>query len=163
MRLVVSDTGPVNYLVFIEQIGILPTLFERVFIPSLAFQELIHPNAPDAVRTLIQSRPSWLEVREPHSGSESDSSLRSLDAGVRAAIQLASGLGADLVLMDDRTGAAAAQRKGFAVTGTIGLLYLAAQRGLLDLREAFERLRQTSFRCPDEIMAQLLHRFQTEA
>lgn len=56
----------------------------------------------------------------------------------------------------------AAQRMGLAVTGTIGLLYLAPRRGLLGLSETFERLRQTSFRCPNEIMVQLLNRFDRE-
>lgn len=56
----------------------------------------------------------------------------------------------------------AAQRMGLAVTGTIGLLYLAARRGLLGLSETFECLRQTSFRCPNEIMVQLLNRFDRE-
>jgi hypothetical protein len=64
--------------------------------------------------------------------------------------------------MDDREGVAAAQSMGLAVTGTIGLLYLAARRGLLDLSEAFERLQHTSFRCPDKIMVELLNRFERE-
>jgi uncharacterized protein len=64
--------------------------------------------------------------------------------------------------MDDREGTVAAQRMGLAVAGTIGLLYLAARRGLLDLSETFEQFRQMSFRCPDEIMVQLLNRFDRE-
>ncbi len=75
---------------------------------------------------------------------------------------LACELYADLLLMDDREGVAAAQSMGLAVTGTIGLLYLAARRGLLDLTEAFERLQRTSFRCPDRIMVELLRRFERE-
>lgn len=162
MRLVVSDTGPVNYLILIEHIEILPGLFEKVIIPDVVFRELTHPNAPDVVRGWIQDPPSWLEVREPLPETDLDSPVRSLDAGERAAILLARELGADLLLMDDREGVAAAQSMGLAVTGTIGLLYLAARRGLLDLSEAFERLRHTSFRCPDRIMVELLNRFERE-
>jgi predicted nucleic acid-binding protein len=88
--------------------------------------------------------------------------VRSLDAGERAAILLARELGADLLLIDDREGVAAAQGMGLAVTGTIGLLYLAARRGPLDLSEAFKRLRHTSFRCPDRIIVELLNRFERD-
>jgi predicted nucleic acid-binding protein len=34
MRLVVADTGPLNYLVLIEAIELLPKLFEKVFAPE---------------------------------------------------------------------------------------------------------------------------------
>lgn len=30
MRLVIADTGPLNYLILIEHIDLLPALFERV-------------------------------------------------------------------------------------------------------------------------------------
>jgi hypothetical protein len=75
---------------------------------------------------------------------------------VRAALALARTLSAELVLMDDRVGVAVAQRQGFTVTGTLGVLDLAAQRGLVDLADAFARLRATSFRYPPEMMDALL-------
>jgi len=35
MRLVVADSSPLNYLVWIEQVEILPALFERIFVPEV--------------------------------------------------------------------------------------------------------------------------------
>jgi predicted nucleic acid-binding protein len=32
MRLVVADTGPLNYLLLIEAIDLLPKLFNRIFV-----------------------------------------------------------------------------------------------------------------------------------
>jgi|GEM_PF-4910714 len=32
--MVVSDTGPINYLILIGQIGLLPSCFDRVVIPA---------------------------------------------------------------------------------------------------------------------------------
>ena len=52
---------------------------------------------------------------------------------------------ADLLLMDDHDGVTAARQRGFAVTGTLGLLDLAARKGLVDLAAAFTRLKATSF------------------
>src|SRR3979490_1559878 len=85
-----------------------------------------------------------LEVRQ-------DSHVRDamrLDEGERAAILLATQIGADLLLIDDRDGVNVARSKGFAVTGTLGILDLAATRGLIRLNEAVEHLKNTSFRYP---------------
>jgi predicted nucleic acid-binding protein len=82
--------------------------------------------------------------------------LKGIDEGERAAIQLASYLDADLLLMDDRKGVSAAKRKGLRVTGTLGVLDLAAQRGLVDFAQAVGRLRQTTFRVPKAILDSLI-------
>jgi predicted nucleic acid-binding protein len=75
-----------------------------------------------------------------------------LDAGEEAAILLALELHADLLLMDDEEGVMAARAKGLEVTGTLGLLSRAAHRHLINLADAFERLRRTNFSCRQEIM-----------
>ena len=80
------------------------------------------------------------------------------DTGERAAIQLAVSLNADLLLMDDRKGVNAAQRKGLRVTGTLGILDLAAQRGLADFARAVNQLRQTNFRVPRDLLDALLEK-----
>ena len=157
MRLVVADTGPLNYLVLIEQIEILPALFENVFVPQAVRDELRHQDAPEIVRHWIAEPPSWVEIVALTAGNDQPA-LRRLDEGERAAIQLAAQIGADLVLIDEREGAAVARSMGFAVTGTLGILDLAAYRGLLALGEAPERLKATSFRCRPEIMDALLAR-----
>ena len=47
---------------------------------------------------------------------------------------------------------------GFAVTGTLGILDLAARRGLIRLKEVVERLKATSFRCRSDVLDALLAR-----
>lgn len=155
MRLVVADTGPLNYLVLIDAIELLPKLFEKVFTPAAVQAELLNPDAPAMVRAWAAQPPSWLDVRAVASGID-DPAWRALDAGEREALALARTLSADLVLMDDRAGVAVAQRQGFAVTGTLGVLDLAAQHGLVGLADVFVRLRATSFRYPPQIMDALL-------
>ena len=56
------------------------------------------------------------------------------------AVALAIELHADLLLMDDRDGVRAARRKGIEVTGTLGLLGIAAKSGLLNLADACDRI-----------------------
>jgi predicted nucleic acid-binding protein len=156
VRLVISDTGPINYLVLIGHIDLLPILFERVIMPVAVLDELADPDAPPSVRAWIANPPNWIEVRESPAFFD-DALLATLDDGERAAIALAA-LHPELLLllMDDRAGVLVARKKGLAVTGTLGVLDMASQRGLLDLAEAFKRLRNTTFRCPEEIMNGLL-------
>jgi predicted nucleic acid-binding protein len=157
MRLVVADTGPLNYLVLIRQIEVLPTLFERVFIPELVRNELQHAQAPTNARRWIAAPPSWLEI-VPAGQETMDRDLLRLGDGERAAILLALRIRADLLLIDDRDGVSFARSRGFAVTGTLGILDLAAARGLIDLHEAVERLKGTSFRYPPDVLDALLAR-----
>jgi predicted nucleic acid-binding protein len=159
MRLVVADTGPINYLVLIDAVGLLPQLFERIFIPVVVHAELIDSEAPEKVRAWIGQAPAWLEVRPNPESNNGNLDERILDEGERAAIALARVINADLILMDDRAGVAVARRHGLAVTGTLGVLELAARRRLIDLGSALTRLKTTNFRYPPELIDALLARW----
>ncbi len=151
MRVVVSDTGPLNYLVLIDQIELLPTLFTVVLIPGAVYAELDDIETPPPVRDWLKSMPGWLVVETP-SPTTIDADVRSLDTGEQAAIALAAQVHADLLLMDDRAGVAVARARGFATTGTLGLLVMGARLGLVNLDDAFARLKTTSFRYRQEML-----------
>src|SRR5215471_11415476 len=103
MTIVVADTSPLNYLVLISEIDLLPTLYGNIVIPEEVFGELIHPDAPFAVREWARQRPAWLDVRrKPLDGKSL--LLEDLDAGECAAIQLAHSEERALLLMDDAGG-----------------------------------------------------------
>lgn len=155
MRLVVADTGPLNYLILIQAVDLLPNLFEHILIPAAVYAELSHPSAPASVRAFVTAKPTWLEVH-PDPALYADADDAALDEGEQAAIALAASIGADLILMDDRAGVAAALRRGLAVAGTLGVLDLAARRGLVDLATALARLKATNFRYRPEILDALL-------
>jgi predicted nucleic acid-binding protein len=156
VRAVIADTGPIHYLVLIGHSEILPALFEKVIIPSVVRDELARMEAPDVVRNWILAAPAWLDV-QAHPGSPfDDPSLDGLDDGEKAALALAGSLAADLVLMDDRDGVRVARNKGFRVIGTLRVLDLGERRGLLDLADAFERIKRTNFRYRQEVMDELL-------
>ncbi len=50
--IVIADTGPINYLVLIGEIEVLPELYDRILTRRLICSELEHPRAPEAVRLL---------------------------------------------------------------------------------------------------------------
>jgi predicted nucleic acid-binding protein len=154
--LVIADTSPLNYLVWIDSVVILPMLFGKVIIPSEVRDELLAPDAPLVVRFWANQLPNWIEVQTPPSDLRDDPRWQSLDLGERAALALATSLQPSVLLIDERTGSAIARGLGFSVTGTLGVLDEAARRKLISLPDAIDRLKQTSFRYPKAIVARLL-------
>jgi len=155
--IVVADTSPINYLILIEEIDILPKMYGRVVVPQTVREELVRGSAPQLVRSWVDHLPIWLEVRSPL--AVPDSSLAKLDAGERDAIMLATELHADQLIVDDREGRREAERRGIPVMGTLGVLREAATLKLLDIRVAAERLQATSFYVAPEVLAKLLKDF----
>lgn len=152
--LIVSDTGPLNYLVLIQHQDILPALFGSVVIPQKVFEELQREAAPQAVQEWISNPPDWLSVRAVQ--RPLDLVTDTLGDGEREAILLAEELHADALLIDDKDGRDEAARRQIPFTGTLGVLQAAALKNLIDLPEAIRRLRQTSFREPTQIVAAML-------
>ncbi len=152
--IVVSDTSPLSYLVLIQHADVLPALFGRVLAPPAVIAELRHPGTPAAVRAWAETAPAWLEVRAPAS---LDPTLQ-LGPGEVEAISLAREVKADAVLIDERKALTAARKCGLFVTGTLGVLEIAAEKGLIALPAAFAALRQTSFRVSDGLLDEMLPR-----
>jgi predicted nucleic acid-binding protein len=113
-------------------------------VPKVVSTELASRKSPAAVQKWINNPPAWLKVLENDRQESHDTSLEDLDAGERAAIQLARAIHADLLLMDDRQGVTAARAMGIRATGTLGVLDVAADR-LVDFGLAIEKLARTNF------------------
>jgi len=152
--IVIADTSPLNYLLLIGEIDLLPKLYPHIAIPPAVQVELRNADAPDIVRAWIENPPAWLAIMAPHSSD--DPRLSALDSGEREALALALELRADLVLIDERDARAVAELCGLTVAGTMRVLASAANLNLVDLEEAFGRLRCTSFRVHPYLMEQLL-------
>jgi predicted nucleic acid-binding protein len=157
MRVVVADTSPLNYLVLIKHEQLLPSLYRSVVIPSAVHAELSDEGAPDKVRTWVATRPDWLEIAS-EAPTDDAPDLRGLGPGERAAILLSAQIGTDLLLVDDRRAVRVSERRGVSVMGTLGVLDLAATRGLISFADAVERLRTTNFRYPPNLLEALLKR-----
>lgn len=110
MRVVVADATPLHYLILIDAVDVLPSLFKKIHVPIEIYDELTHEAAPPKVRGWMQQLPEWLVLLPV---STEDPSLAALDRGERSAIALAESLGADLLSIDDRAGAILAQREAW--------------------------------------------------
>ena len=62
--IVVADTSPVNYLVLIDEIDLLPQLFGTVVMPEAVWKELQAERSPLVVKNWISTNPSWIDVQQ---------------------------------------------------------------------------------------------------
>lgn len=154
--IIVSNTSPINYLVLVEQIDLLPKLFKQIAIPEAVYQELSAPEAPKLVKNWIATPPEWLKIYTVT--QVSDAMIDLLDPGERAAILLAQELNADLVLLDDMKARQSAKNRGLSITGILGILDRAATMDLIDLLVVVQSLQNTSFWASDSLFKRLLDR-----
>ena len=69
--IVVSDTGPINYLLIINRIELLPRLFKTVVFPPAVIDELSDADAPAKVQRWAGNLPAWARVQIPTQADQS--------------------------------------------------------------------------------------------
>jgi len=139
--LVIADSSPFVVLVNIGHIDVLPKLFGRVVVPPAVASELAASSRPQTVRDFAANPPDWLRVQRPVAVQP----IPSLHPGETEAISLALELHADLILIDERAAYREAVARRLNAIGTVRVLERAASEGLLDLKDAFDRVKQTDF------------------
>ena len=155
--IVIADASPLNYLILIGDVDVLRQMYGRVVVPAGVARELMARGSPSIVQTWASAAPDWIEVRRVDVPAEAG--LGAVDEGEAEAIVLAEGLRPDvLLIIDDRDGRREATRRGIATTGTLGVLNDAAERGLIDLAAALDRLDRTTFRVSPALLRDLLER-----
>ncbi len=83
--------------------------------------------------------------------------LSDLDRGEAEVIALAQELKADLVILDERLARRHARRLGLTLTGTLGVLLKAKERGLVPaVGPLIDQLRQGGIRLGDALVAETL-------
>ena len=154
--IVIADTSPLNYLVLIDAVHILPALFGKVTIPGAVLRELSAVGAPPEVRVWISEMPGWLSVKSALPALQSEG-LASLGAGEREAIALALEDPSEaLLIMDEAKGRLEAASRQFRFIGTLGVLDKAAACGLIDLPSCIGRLTRTNFHITPSLLKALL-------
>jgi predicted nucleic acid-binding protein len=148
--IVVSDTGPLNYLLLIDRIEFLPEFYELVAIPSAVIEELTRKASPQVVRVWVSNLPEWTRV------FPSEIPLQpARDEGEGAAIVLAKQLNAPL-LCDDKPARARAEREGLVVSGTLGVLIEAHARGMDEISRALDDLSRTNYHMSKSLVEQTI-------
>jgi predicted nucleic acid-binding protein len=157
----VSNAGPLIHLSWIDHLDLLRHLFAEVVVPAQVADEVL--RADDAVAGVTALRGVFatglITVVEVSDLAALRERSRLLDIGEAAALELMRQLRADIVLLDDRRARIEAERLGMPMTGTVGLLKQARERGVIpSVIPILTELRRLGFWCSDA----LLERMQRE-
>ena len=145
MHDVICNTSPLQYLHQADLLHLLPALFGSVQVPSAVVGELAEGRRRGFRLPELEELP-WVTVR-----SVRDRKLLPLVKGLGNGEKevLALGLEAPdhLLVLDDHDARRHAIAVGLEITGTLGVLLLSKERGLLDsVQPVLDRLQALQFR-----------------
>ena len=162
--IVVSDTTPLISLLKTGRLDTLEKLFGEVRIPDAVFEELTsNPRYSDEAAA-IRSYP-YIDIISVSDTDAVEQVSREdgLDLGESEAIVLTQEISADLLLMDEARGRDVARSLGLRITGTVGILLLSYERGILnkgEIMDCVERLRDANRFIGERYLQLLLERIQ---
>lgn len=137
---VVCDTSALLLLAKIDQLELLTALYDTVLVPKSVLNEIESKLDKAAMAIRERVRNQAFEIREANPQALMDIPA-DLGSGEREAIALALETHAQLVILDDEQGRRIARGQSLAVTGTIGVIIEARERGMLkSVRHELDRL-----------------------
>lgn len=139
---IVGDSSPLIALSIIQQLELLPKLYQRVVIPHKVWEEITINGAGLPGASAI-SRLDWLIIEKPAQELLSPLSIL-LDSSEAEAIALAMSLPESTVLLDDAQARRVAERFGVNRIGTLGILRRAKKAGLINAIKPYILLLQKS-------------------
>lgn len=130
---VIADTGPVIALAKVGQLQLLQLLFGNVHIPFAVYKELM-AQVGDESKAIDDGLKNFIKILEvnqnlPHQTSQS---IQQMGKGEKEAILLAQPQAQNpLLIIDDKAGRNAAKQLGIPITGSVGVVIMAKNRGLI--------------------------------
>ena len=137
---IVCNTSPLILLAKIHRLETLIRLYGELMIPKAVADEIGTKSGKENDQVLALLKKGTLQLSQASEIKLAELPI-DLGRGEREAIALAIDLAADLVILDDQQGRLVSREKGLSVTGTIGVLIEAKERGFIpSLRPEMDRL-----------------------
>jgi predicted nucleic acid-binding protein len=150
MAVVVTDAGPLVALARVDALDLLRELFGRVLIPEAVKTECCAKPGTDADRITAAIAQKWLMVTPV---ALVNAPAAQLGRGERQALALAQARPSALFLVDDRLARREAARLGLPFIGTVRVLWVAEQRGLIPSAERIVgQMRANGYRISVELL-----------
>lgn len=147
----VSNSSPLIALATIGRFELLKSLFGEIAIPQAVYEEVVVQGHGEPGSTEI-AEAEWIRTIPIKDRLAADLLQESLDLGESEAIVLGQELSARYVLLDDELARRKADLIGLPVAGTLAVLLMAKQAGLIDtVGLALVDLRQTDFRVSERV------------
>ena len=149
---VVVNSTPIIALREIGRLEILRDLYGSVVIPSAVLREVTvkDPRALD--------RYPWIVVENVDNLAAKEVFSIALHDGEVEVMLLAKEIGADLIILDDGLARRHARYFGLNITGTVGLLLRAKERGLIaEVKPILDELIANDFYISEHVYKEILH------
>lgn len=129
---VVCDTNVIIDLSKIRRLDLLKDLFNEVLIPDEVREELIAGEEGGIEDADIKKAVSeWISVKEVEDRFALENMKAHIDKGESACIVLCKEIDADLLAINDLKARGVAHALGIRIIGTLGILLLAKEKGLI--------------------------------
>ncbi len=141
--IVVSDTTAISNLYQIGIAGILKELYDEINISPGVFREL---SKVEEQAFFLKNESSWIIIKHPEDQYLVSKLLNDLDLGEAESIVLALELKADYLIIDEKLGRKFATEYGVKITGVLGVLIRAKQKGIIkNISHYIEKLQDIGF------------------
>ncbi len=144
-KIIITDTSCFSLLRKLGALELLPSLFAKVI------------TTPEIAAEYKFPLPAWVEVKAVKDETRKQQYLEYIDLGEASAIALASEIEHNYLILDDGDARRFAENLGLKVIGTIGLLIIAKNNGVItSLKHYFDLIQQTNFRISSSILERVL-------
>ena len=152
--IIICDSSPLIALSIIDKLDLLDILFNDVLVPVSVFNEINMQGKPESKRI---SEWATGKVTASINNPLRQSFSLLLDAGESEAMSLYFEKNADFLLIDEKKGRKIAIYNKINIVGSLGILLLAKQKGLLfSLKPFLDKLQQSYIRISDELYMKTL-------
>ena len=144
-EVIISDTSCLILLYKIDELDLLKTICDNVFITKTIKQEF------------GKSLPNWIKVKSPADNHYQKILEMDLDAGEASAIALSFEFENSILIIDDLKGRKIADRLKLKYAGTFGLILRAKQAGIIrSVRPILDKIEKTNFRFSEALFDTIL-------
>ncbi len=154
MRKVIVNSTPLITLSKLRSLSLLRELYEEIIIPNAVKEEITVKD--DLASQDVLDNLTWIKVMDCPVVDKKVFSSK-LHSGEVEVLILAQTLNADLIIVDDKPARKVATFLGLEITGTVGVLVKAKQRGLIKAVKPFiESMKEIDIRLSDDVIKMAL-------
>lgn len=144
-KIIISDTSCFILLDNINEFDLLRKLYGQVITTN------------EVAKEFGKSLPDWIEIKEPKKKQYQQVLELQLDKGEASAITLALDMIDPILILDDYRARKVAERLGFEITGTLGVIIKAKLAGhISSVKPILEKIKRTNFRLTPELEQEVL-------
>ena len=136
--MIIGDSSALVSLATMDRLDLLEKIFEKIYVPQAVYDEVTISYKPQSVKLKEFLADKVVSV-------ELDISKMGLGQGELEAIALYKNMNSDFLLIDDRRAKKFAQLNGVNVIGSLGVMILAKESGLVEsISDDLEKLINSS-------------------